>query len=616
EEFFQCAALEVLSLVVARDGAIWAGTGPEGFVYRIDPKTREGRIVYDADESYVWDLVQAEDGRIWAGLGAPAKIVAIEANGTASVIAAIDDNHVVSLAPEPGGTFLAGTEGKGLVLRVDRAGKLRVLYDSPEGEVAAVLAGENGEVWAAAAAPAPLRDQANQEKPQPDSNGDGSAPEDEDGGDMDFLFQVTSPDAGKGVLYRIDANGTAVRFWSSQQSSIFDLAWNVDRSAVLVATGDEGRLYAVDDRGAASLVEDLEETQIVAIERSGEDVLLGTSGPPRLLRVGRTGKDGTYTSQVLDARANAKWGRADWLGEGKVTLEYRTGNTEEPDNTWAEWRAVGQDGRLDAEAVRYFQWRAKLGGDSAVVRRVRISSKQENIAPRIFRVTVSPNGLGFFDDVPEPRPRPLYQSLPGGVDVQYSFDNAETDYPPEIRAPWTRGMRQVRWEAIDRNDEFLQFDLSFRRDDETEWKEFAEEIEGDSFAFSSQGVPDGTYLIRVTASDRRFNPTNEKTAWADSEPFVVDNTPPVVEASASREKGSLLRVKGQATDALSDVVRLEYSVDGADWVDLDAGDGIFDSPRETFGFEVEPEGEKEHSILVRATDLGGNLATTRVLVRR
>ena len=51
---------------------------------------------------------------------------------------------------------------------------------------------------------------------------------------------------------------------------------------------------------------------------------------------------------VVDARRPSRWGRIEWSGEagGGVKLSVRTGNTEEPDNTWSDWKRVGDDGSL------------------------------------------------------------------------------------------------------------------------------------------------------------------------------------------------------------------------------------------------------------------------------
>jgi hypothetical protein len=634
--FFHCDALEVLSLAIAKDGTLFAGTAPDGLVYRIRPDGK-GEVLYDAPESYVWDLELGPDGALYAAVGTRAGVWRIDPrSGKADHYVDIDDNHVVSLAFDAQGRLLLGTEGRGLVVRVGADRHPYVLYDAPEGEVGAVLGGEDGVEWAAASSASEAREQANAAE-EPDSTADGSAspdgtaPEDEQDSSRSgeppspYLFRVRPPEAGKGVLYRIDAGGDVTRFWQSGQGAIFDLA-DAGDGEVLATTGEDGRVYRVGADGTATLLLDTSEDHVVAAVRdpSQDAWLLATANPSRLLRMSATARPrGTYESQVLDADRLAKWGRIDWTGEsggGSVALQVRTGNTQKPDTTWTPWSGElrGEASALDVGKARYFQWRATLqggGSKTPLVRRVRVSSLQNNVAPVITTVDVIPTGTRFYDEEPEARPRPVFQSLPGGVNVQYTFDAAPGKFPPEERAPWTQGLRQIRWEAADPNGDPLVVELSFRRTDESEWKSFAEDVEGSSWTFNSNGVPDGEYVVRVTATDKRANPYDEKAASRVSEPFLVDNTAPFFENVQSRREGKELRITGTLADQVSDVVRFEYSVDGDDWVDQPPADGIFDSRAEGIDAKVEVEGTKEHSILLRGMDLAGNLGSTRVLVK-
>lgn len=625
EPFFQCAAMEVLSLAVAKDGTVFAGTAPEGFVYRIRPDG-EGRLLFDAPQPYVWDLAIGADGKLYAGAGPRAALWRIDpASGDAELVAEPADNHVVSVAADPGGRILFGTEGRGLVGAVED-GRLRVLHDCFEGEVAAVAAAPDGAVWAAAAAAADARENATADAP--DSTADGSAnPDGSDPADDDFahFFRVTPENDGKGVVYRIDAEGNARRVWESGQGAVLHLL-PLPGGDVLATTGDEGRVVRVSPDGRAALLLDADEDHVVcAVEDPSQDAwILATAGPSRVLRMAAAAREsGTYESLVLDAGRPARWGRLDWTGDtagGRVAFAVRTGNTDDPDPSWTPWSdaASAPTNVLDRAGARFLQWRAVLSGGgarAATVRRVRVSSLENNVAPVVDKLEVIPSGTRFYDEEPDARPRPLYQELPGGVSVQYAFDSAPGKFPPEQRAPWTQGLRQIRWQAVDPNGDELVYDLAFRREDETEWKTFGEEVEGTSWTFNSNGVPDGPYSVRVTASDRRANPYDERTTARESELFLVDNSHPAFREIEWTREGAKVRITGVLADELSDVVRLETSVDGGDWQDHPPADGIFDAASERVDVTVEVEGTKEHSILLRGTDLAGNITATRVLVR-
>ncbi|HMB69119.1 MAG TPA: hypothetical protein VKU85_07395, partial [bacterium] len=618
-EFFQCAAYEVLSVAVGADGTVYAGTAPEGFVYRISPDG-EGTVLFDAEESYVWDLAVGPDGKLYAAVGTKGAVYRIDpVSGRADRFFSTDDNHVVCLAFD-GDDLLVGTEGRGLVVRVKPDGSVHVLHDCPQGEVGAVLAGGDGVVWAAAAATSESREDARTESSdQADGNGDSSVDEFDD----PFFFDVTPIGAGDGVLYRIDADGNAFRVWDSGHGAIFDLAAGPD-GTVLAVTGEDGAVYTVDADGSVTLVLDAEEDQIVSVAESGDGWVMGTANPSRVYRLERKARrEGTYTSEVLDAQRAAAWGRIEWTGEkggGDVRLSVRSGNTDRPDDTWSPWKdtASGASAPTDVPPARFLQWRARLsGGDGGPrVRRVRVASLENNVPPIIAGVEVMPSGNRFYDDVPELRPRSLYQALPGGVKVQYQFDQGgDPEFPPEHRAPWTQGLRQVQWEALDPNGDLLLYDIAYRREDEKRWKVFAEDVDGKLYTFNGNGVPDGEYRLRVTASDRRSNPGRPAEASAVSEVFVVDNTAPDFKDVKHERRGDEIRITGEMTDALSDVIRLETSVNGDDWMDRNPADGIFDSPRERIDLNVTAPAGEEHSVLLRGTDQAGNLGAVRILLR-
>ncbi len=611
--WFQSAALEVFSVTVDAKGRVFAGAAPEGLVYRIDGEAK-GTVLADLEESYPWDLEFGPDGKLYAAVGSPGAVYRIDPeSGKAEKFFETEDNHVVCLAFDGDGNLVVGTEGRGLVVRIRPDGTARVLYDCPQGEVSAVLTGENGEVWAAAAVPSDVR-----EPTAPQSNADGTG--------LSMPFEITATTTDEAILYVIDSSGNTRRAWESGQGAIYDLAWS-DDGRVLATTGEKAGVHLVEGDGRATLLFSAEEEQVVGVVRAPRGGhFFATANPARVIHTEKSLRhEGTFTSEPLDARYLARWGRIEWEGDsggGSVKLEVRGGNTDTPDRTWTDWMQGAGTGRASLaslERTRFLQWRATLEGGSSstpTVRRVRVSSLEANLAPRITKVQVVPSGNRFYEDVPELRPRSLYQQLPGGVKVQYQFEGGgEDEFPPEARAPWTQGMRQIRWEAADPNEDFLLFDLEYRAEDETRWKKFAEDLEGKNFGFDSRDVPDVSYSIRVTASDRRFNPGDARTHARESEPFVVDNTPPRFEDLSHRRDGKDVVVTGRLEDSASDVVRIEHSIDGGDWLDAPPADGVFDSKSEEFSVRVEAEPGDEHAIVFRGTDLPGNLGSARLLLR-
>ena len=119
---YDAAELDVTALVVGRDGALYAGTSPEGKVYRV---TADGRaeVYFDPPDKYIWSMALAADGSIAVGTGDSGRLYRVSAAGAkpeASVLADINETHVISLALDRQGNLIAGT-ARGAIVGMDHA---------------------------------------------------------------------------------------------------------------------------------------------------------------------------------------------------------------------------------------------------------------------------------------------------------------------------------------------------------------------------------------------------------------------------------------------------------------------------------------------------------------
>ena len=131
--------LLVSSLAFGRDGALYAGTLPNGRIYRIDPKSgKTTRFAQPEGAKHIWALLyDKRRGQLLAATGPEGTIFSVDSIGQAKPLYRAEGSHVMSLASDEGGDILAGTSDSALLLRITSNGSARVIRDLPGNEVTA-----------------------------------------------------------------------------------------------------------------------------------------------------------------------------------------------------------------------------------------------------------------------------------------------------------------------------------------------------------------------------------------------------------------------------------------------------------------------------------------------
>jgi len=140
---------EIFAVAVGRDGAVFAGASPDGAVYRIaaDGKATE---FFHPKAKYIWSLAFGPDGALYVGTGGPANVYRVDASGHGQLWYESGQAHVTSLAVDGKGRVLAGTEPNGILYRISAQGKAFVLYDANLPEIRAISIAPDGAIYAAA----------------------------------------------------------------------------------------------------------------------------------------------------------------------------------------------------------------------------------------------------------------------------------------------------------------------------------------------------------------------------------------------------------------------------------------------------------------------------------
>jgi len=631
EIYFQASEMDVTALAQDKKGTLYAATSPNGKIYKI-PEKMKGEAFFDPAERYIWDLEFMDSGLLWAAVGEVGGVYAITPQGEGRMFFKASENHILCLKKTAGGDVLAGSGGNGLVYRISPEGRVSVVFETAYEEVRSLAMDRGGTIYAAASG-TPSRSRKDESPASPvrpeaapgrgasvsvsaSVVGPAGAP---GAAGLDLAGAIGGSQKESGALYRIAGDGTAKILWSSAEEMIYTLHWRADDQKVLFGTGNRGRIYSVDKDEKVSLIlqEDSEQVyQLVPVDSRIFVLSNNPCGLSQLLTEQRLA--GEYLSPVLDARTVASWGRLSWEGAAdagsSLLVQTRSGNTYEPNSTWSEWAPPTQkkeDQVLNPRA-RFLQakvlFKTTAGRISPALSRLTVFFLQANIAPAVTR-------LEFL------KPNEVFLKLPEQEDVILGLEKAAADRAPkkdDLRIVYPakkaerKGFQTVTWDAADENGDTLSYAISLRKEGETEWRVVQEDWAETLYTFDTLSYPDGTYFVKIAASDARSNPAGlDLRAERISPPLVIDNSLPVVKNFTAAKTGAGLDVAFLAEDAYSCIEEVQFLVRPGEWRVVFPVDGIADSRSEAFKFSVKVPAGAENLITVRVRDSYGNVGVYR-----
>ncbi|HEV3164959.1 MAG TPA: hypothetical protein VGZ22_13095, partial [Isosphaeraceae bacterium] len=593
---------QALSLVVGPEGHVFAGTGPGGQVVDVtDPQHASSRP--DPSVQYIWDLAVDSAGNLYAATGPSGQLWKRAPAGEWRKLLDSKHSHLLSVAVGPDGSVYTGSDGEGLIYRVSSLdGKVSVVYDAAQTEIRTLLFAPDGTLYAGTASESgsspgggPGRSLASfpgSDSPGPPGRGSTAASPSSSGPSTPAVrkddTKPTLPPAGSAsprpvvpgdnAVYHIGPDGAAREVFRARVM-VFDLAWVNDR--LLVGTGPDGVLYEIRDLGRETApIAKLDHGQILALlaEPKG-DLLLGTGEPGSVVSLTPSyAASGTLTSGVLDAKFLSKFGALSWRADQpagtSVSLQMRTGNVNEPDETWSAWSASQTDPATASAGVppgRFAQFRVTLSTNTPSVspdlRSVAIRYQTANLPPEINKI-----------DVPD-------LSEADGATRQTKLN--------------------LRWDVSDPNGDDLEYTLHIRKEGWPDWIKLGDQpLTEKTFSWDTTAVPAGLYRLRVSASDRPSNdPTEALSRDRTSEQFIVDHQAPTVVVIPRPTGVATVKLK----DELTRLVKASYALDGGDWIPVFPDDGLFDTPNEIITITLTDLKPGTHVLTVRATDAAGNV---------
>jgi hypothetical protein len=634
--FFDAEELEVHAIVAAPGGGIYVGTSPEGKVYRVNANGSSS-VLFDPPDKYIWSLAVDPAGNVFVGTGDKGIIYKVT-DGKGTPFYETKASHVMALAFDRTGRLLAGTESPGRVFQLDPTGKPFVLLDSPYNEIRTLRVAPDGNVYAAAvsgrgAAATPAAPAAPEPTREPIASVSteitivGIVPDAGSGAAAAQPAPAPRPASGPaaGAIYRLTPDGDSDLLWQMREDTPYDIAFEGEGS-LLVATGNKGKIYRLTgDPFQPTLVTRATAQQVTALlaDQSGR-TLFATSNPGKVMRLSPARAErGTYTSDVRDATTVATWGAIKWQATApagtRVEIATRSGNTRTPDETWSTWSApyTDADGSpIGSPRARYLQWRAVLtaGRDNApVLTSVVAAYLPRNIRPRVTGITIHPPGTVFQRPFPtgEPEIAGFEGETPDRRAAAASGAAPAGGSPSLGRRTYQRGLLTFVWRAEDENRDDLSYDVLYRREGETAWKELRRGLPDPILVWDTTSVPNGRYVVQISASDAPSNaPATALAGSMESTTFDIDNMPPVVSVTAVRRDGARAIVAFDVRDDHSSVQKVEYSLDGDRWQAIYPRDGIADSRTEQFELTLEGEAAAR-GVIIRAIDALNNVTSAR-----
>jgi hypothetical protein len=593
-------AIAVVSLAQTSDGAVWAGAMPGSKVFRLDGSGHATPGPALKDVETVWSLAAAGD-TVYAGTGPSGKLYAIK-GGAAKEVFDTDDKRITAVTVTGDGAVWFGTSERALVFRYDpKDGKTRAMADFAGNEISAIAPYRDGVVVAAndlaETPPAQGKTPTQVEGAEKPNASKGQAAKAPDVGTKPGADKDPSPvtdlgrkgaKKGKGALFRVGNDGRLDQLHALTQTYFTSIAVSPD-GAIYAGAADKGRIYVVDADQSVGTAFDVDERAVSQMWFDHNLLGFATDDAAAVYRATGRASAARYMSDVLDAKAVSKFGKLTWASAGKIRVETRTGNTAKPGVGWSDWQspaAIGKlgggndGGKIASPPGRYLQFRVALEDDAARLRRVMSYYVPQNTATAVQDVTVEVANK---------------ESLPT------LKDSASKPRSPVLR---------IKWKVDNADGDDTTYTLEARREGEANWRPIATgktPLTATQWEWNTETYPDGWYKVRVTSSDAAANsPDRALTSSYPSTLFAIDNTRPTIDGLTV----SYPHASARASDTLSTIAEMAYSIDDGNWQLGATADGLFDDQSEDLRIDL-PTGMPRgtHTLAVRVADAAGNVGS-------
>jgi hypothetical protein len=559
---FKGEQLDVYALLVTDNGDVVAGTSPNGRVFRI---TKDNKVseLFNPDEKFIWDLKEDKQGNIICALGNTGAVYSIHKTGEVENVFIAEDSHISSLYIGQDNSILAGSGDRGILYEINNR-KTKALFDSPLEEIKGITADDEGNIYFAA-----VRSYLTPKVSKEIEIGPLFSKKEKESEEKDQVKE-------KSILYCLQPDGSVESIWSSTDEFIYALYFDPATHAVVIGTGNAGRVYRVNKNGTFSQVYESDSAQVFKIVTNGNGYIMVGNNTAAIAQVENgLNASGTYFSDILDAGIQSRFGRITWNADlakqSAVSFSVRLGNSDNPDKSWISWSAPFNDpdnANININGYRFLQTKIVLNStnpsETPYLNGYRIYYLENNLKPQISQI--------FIRKAAEKKP------------------------PPDSVPP--KKYLHVSWLASDPNQDRLNFNLFMQKLPGGDWVQFRDKIQEDWLYLDTELFEDGKYVLKVQADDALDNtPAWIKSATRISSPFIIDSTAPVLTGFVISGNN----VSFTVSDETSMLTLVNYSLDGKEWFPVFPEDMVTDAKTEKFNFALTNK-QGSHMLFIKAID--------------
>lgn len=592
-KFFETASIAAFKILIDKKNNLYVSTLTRGLVYKISPDGK-GDVFFVFKGDYIWDMIFDRKGDIILATGIPGALYRLNINNKElEEICVTKEMHILSVIQDKEGDFYFGTSDKGALYKYSVSEeKLNVIYQTGENEVHTLILRSDGVIFAGT---------SDREFKFPYKRRIISQSESDEKKELKAdIYKKLKPPSN--CVYKIMPSGYVTKIIELRDTIFLSFIFD-QQERLYVGTGDAGVIYRCDKNDRVEKIVEMDESQIISFARTANnEILVGTGNIGSLYKLKiNYAEFGNYISEVLDAGGWARWGRIrwDWNQQDNtiITVQTRSGNTSEVDDTWSEWSEEYKDSQgsvISSPSARFLQFK------------INFKTSAKKLTPILYSIEI---------------PYLLNNRPPEITRIEFKYPVSKTlkktgtvKSSSSVLKQWER---KIKWKAQDPDNDKLVYSVFARIEDSGEWILLKDELTTTEYVLDVRKLPDGIYQFKVIADDlpdnsQGYNLKSEKV----SKKYIIDTTPPeIIELKWERIEKNTFKIEGKVVDNLSRIISISYSIDAKKWINIFPKDLLFDSSTEEFEF-IYKNSTKPNIIMIMGIDEWNNITTRYVKIRK